>query len=149
MPGRRLQIASPAIFTPRAEPKWFSSARLRAAPMPAISSSSLCRIALRAAGPMRGDGEAVRLVAQALQEIQHRVARRQLERLDAVGVEPLAAGIAVRALGDRHQLHVVHAQVLPAPARAAESWPAPPSISTRSGQSVGRAALGLLLQRAA
>ena len=36
---------SPAIFTPGADPTWFSSARLRAGPMPSISSSSVTVVA--------------------------------------------------------------------------------------------------------
>src|ERR1700720_2703280 len=36
---------------------------------------------LRTARAVRCDGEPMRLVAQALEEIQHRVARRKLERL--------------------------------------------------------------------
>ena len=47
---------------------------------------------LRTPGAVGRDGEAVRLVAQSLEEIQNRVAWRQLERFGAVGVEPLAAG---------------------------------------------------------
>jgi hypothetical protein len=32
-PVRRLKVGQPAIFTPRAEPKWFSNARLRTTPI--------------------------------------------------------------------------------------------------------------------
>ena len=56
-----------------------------------------------ALGPVRADGEAVRLVAQALHEIERRIARRQLERRLARLEEGLAAGIAVPALGDADQ----------------------------------------------
>jgi hypothetical protein len=40
---RLLQVAQAGHVTPREEPKWFSSARLRAAPLPSIWSSSLVR----------------------------------------------------------------------------------------------------------
>jgi hypothetical protein len=47
--------------------------------MPLISSSSLCRIALRPASPVSRDRETMCLLAQTLQEIQHRILRRQLK----------------------------------------------------------------------
>src|SRR5437763_4599498 len=53
-----------------------------------------------AARPMRTDGESVRLVAQALDEIKHRIARRQLERIPSGDKERLPAGIAIRPFGD-------------------------------------------------
>ena len=56
---------------------------------------------LLAPGAMGADGEAVRLVAQALDEEQRRIARRQPERLAPLDEEGLAAGVAVGALGDR------------------------------------------------
>ena len=60
---------------------------------------------------MRADGEPVRLVAQPLQVVQHRIAGLQ-RKLPAAGqVEVLAAGVAVRALGDGHQGHVLHPQL--------------------------------------
>ena len=49
---------------------------------------------------MRADGEAMHLVAQALDEIEHRVAHRQHEGIPALDEEALAPGVAVRALGD-------------------------------------------------
>src|SRR6187551_1884287 len=54
-----------------------------------------------AAGAVGADGEAVGLVAQALDEIKQRVARRQLEWAAARHEESLASGVAVRSLGDR------------------------------------------------
>ena len=56
--------------------------------------------------PVRADGEAVRLVAQALDEVERRVARRQLERRLARLEEGLPAGVAVAALGDADDRHV-------------------------------------------
>ena len=59
---------------------------------------------------VRADGEAVRLVAQPLDEIEQRIARRQLERRAAGHEEGLAPGVAVRPLGDGDQRHVGDAQ---------------------------------------
>src|SRR5215510_16122853 len=53
-----------------------------------------------AALAMRSDGKAMRLVAQPLDEIQHGIARRQLEGCPAVHVEGFVAGVALRSLGD-------------------------------------------------
>src|SRR5690349_16361630 len=55
---------------------------------------------LLAAGAMRADGEAMDLVAQPLDEIEHRIAHRQRKRVLAPDKEALAAGVAVLALGD-------------------------------------------------
>ena len=66
---------------------------------------------LGAARPVRGDREAVGFIPEALEEIQHRVARRELEGFAAVHVKPFAAGITIRAFGDRDQLYVVHAEI--------------------------------------
>jgi hypothetical protein len=41
IPGAASRSANPAIFIPRAESRWFGNDFSRAAPMPAISSSSL------------------------------------------------------------------------------------------------------------
>src|SRR5215217_4367125 len=60
---------------------------------------SRCYLAL-ALRPMRPDREAVRLVAQALHEIERRVAWRQLQRRLSGQKEGLAAGVAVAPLGD-------------------------------------------------
>ena len=64
-------------------------------------------LAPRAVG---SDGEAVRLVAQALDEEQRRIARRKLERLAALDEEGLAPGVAVGALGDRGEPHALDAE---------------------------------------
>src|SRR5258708_10212660 len=56
-----------------------------------------------AARPMAADREAVRLVAQPLQKVEHRVARLELAGLPSVHEESLAAGGAVRPLSDRPQ----------------------------------------------
>src|SRR5262249_20499500 len=50
--------------------------------------------------PMRPNGEAMRLVAQALDEIERRIARLELERLAPRQEEGLEPGVAVRPLGD-------------------------------------------------
>src|SRR6185312_2176282 len=60
---------------------------------------------------MRTDGEAVRLVAQALDEIQERIARRQLERVLARYEEGLTSGLAILALCDPDERHVGDAEL--------------------------------------
>ena len=109
------------------------------APMPAISSSGEPRIALLAAGAMRADRKPVRLVAQALQEIEHRVARLEREG------RPARAERTARA---RHCGRVPwrcrrpRTSSMPSSAKiacAGVSWPWPPSISTRSGHCRARA----------
>ena len=52
---------------------------------------------------MGADGEAVRLVAQALQVVEHRVARFEPERRPAGDEEPLAPCLPVQPLGDGHE----------------------------------------------
>ena len=49
---------------------------------------------------MRAHREAMRLVAQPLHEIEHRIARLELERLASREKEGLEPGIALRPLGD-------------------------------------------------
>src|SRR6516165_11645711 len=60
---------------------------------------------LLAPGAMGSDGEAVRFVAQALDEEEGGIARRELERFPALYKEGLAARVAVGALGDRGERH--------------------------------------------
>ncbi len=55
---------------------------------------------LGAARPVAADGEAVGLVAQALQEIADGAVRRHQERLAAGQMDALAPGIALGPLGD-------------------------------------------------
>ena len=97
---------------------------------------------------MGADGEAVRLVAQPLDEIEHRIARLEHEGGPAGQMKMLAPGIAVRPLGDRHHGKVAEAQIRRAlPMRCAE-LAGPPSISTRSGHTAGwRPLLGILRGR--
>ena len=59
---------------------------------------------------MGADGEAVRLVAQALQEIEHGISRLEAEGLAPRHEEALAPGVAVRPLGDADQRHIVDAE---------------------------------------
>src|SRR5262249_4864620 len=71
------------------------------------------RLADVAAAPDAGprDGEAMRLVAQPLDEIERRIARLELERLapgQEEGLHP--AGVAVWAFGHRNQRHVDDAE---------------------------------------
>ena len=67
-----------------------------------LLQAGLAHIA-RAARPVRADGETMGLIAQPLDEIEHRIARRQLERVAAREEEGFAAGIAVRPFGDGDQ----------------------------------------------
>src|SRR5580704_10821599 len=57
----------------------------------------------RPARPVRADGKTMGFIAQPLDEIEHRVARRQLERVAAREEEGFAAGVAVRPLGNGDQ----------------------------------------------
>src|SRR6516165_1265578 len=71
-----------------------------------LLQASLAQIAL-AARPMRADGKAMSLVAQPLDKIQDRIARRQLERFAARNNERFAAGVTIGSLGngDDRNLH--------------------------------------------
>src|SRR5690242_6620972 len=51
---------------------------------------------------MRANGKTMGLIAQAFDEIEHRITRRQLERLTAWNKKGFPAGIAVRPFGDAH-----------------------------------------------
>ena len=73
--------------------------------------ASLADVAL-APGPMRADGELMRLVAQPLDEIEQGIARRQPEWLAAGYEEGLASGIAVETLGDRGKRNALNAERL-------------------------------------
>jgi len=70
-----------------------------------LLQAGLAQIAL-AARPVRTDGETMRLVAQPLDKIEHRIARRQLERVAAGKEEGFAAGVTIRPLGDGKERHV-------------------------------------------
>ena len=96
---------------------------------------------------MRADGEAMRLVAQALDEIKRGIARRQPERLAPRDEKHLASGVAVGPLGDGGQVTPVTPSSS-STARTASNWPRPPSIRIRSGAcgkaSGSEGALGVL-----
>src|SRR6266481_659803 len=59
---------------------------------------------------VRADREAMRLVAQPLDEIEHRVARLELERLASGQEEGLHPVVAVRAFGHRDERNVDDAE---------------------------------------
>src|SRR5262249_51560012 len=84
-----------------------------------LLQAGLAQVAL-APGAVRADREAVRLVAQALQEIQHRITRRQPNRFAPRNEEGLPAGIPVRPLGDRDERDVAHAKLVEGRARGTE-----------------------------
>ena len=87
-----------------------SSARLRVGPMPGISCKPASRMSrLRR---VRCEPIAKRCASSRRRshEIEHRVARRQPERLATGHEEGLAAGIAVQPLGDGDERHVGDAE---------------------------------------
>src|SRR5262245_25964462 len=63
-----------------------------------------------APGAMRADRKTVGLVAQPLHEVQHRIARLELEGLPPRQKERLHPGIAVRSLRDAHERNVGDAE---------------------------------------
>ena len=60
---------------------------------------------------VRADREAVRLVAQPLDEVEQRRPRRQPERRAPRHKERFAAGVTIRPFGDCHQRHVGDAKL--------------------------------------
>ena len=65
---------------------------------------------LFALGAVRADGEAVRLVAQTLHEVQHRIVGREAEGRLAGHEKALAAGVSVGAFGDARNGEAVQAE---------------------------------------
>ena len=61
-------------------------------------------------GAVGADDETVGLVAQALEEIEHRVARLQHERLASGEEDAFAPGVALRSLGDGRKRDVLKAK---------------------------------------
>ena len=111
MPATAFRSSMPARDTALAEPKCFSRRPLarRADAVDLVERIGADR--LRALGAVRADGEAMRLVAQALDEIEHGIARLEHEAALAAGnVEMLAAGVAVGPLGDADQRDIVNAE---------------------------------------
>ena len=66
-------------------------------------------------GAVRADRKAMRLVAQALQEIEDGVARVERERRPARQEETLAPGVAVRSLGDPGDRDIGDAELFETP----------------------------------
>jgi transposase len=133
-PSTALRSARLARLTALAEPKCAKQRALARRPDARHLVQRGRPDRLGALGAVRADGKAVRLVAQALDEIEHRVIVPQRERAAAGAVELLLAGVAVDPLGDAD-----HRRRPPPPSRhdlgaRAETCPAPPSISRRSGQ---------------
>ena len=91
----------------RAEPKTRSRARLRAGPTPGSVVEHRADLGLRAQLAVVGDGEAVRLVAQALHEVEGLRVGRQHDRLGASGQEHLLA-----LLGQADERQVVQAELI-------------------------------------
>src|SRR5262249_6389031 len=70
--------------------------------------------------PVRADCKAMRLVAQPLDEIEHRIARPELERLAPGHEEGLAPGVALGTFGDGDDGHVANAERVEGFARGRE-----------------------------
>ena len=87
---------------------------------------------LLAPGAMGADGEAMGLVAELLDTIKHGVARLEQQRLATLHVDALAAGIAVRSLGNSGELDLAKPELVEH-GHGRRQLPGPPSISTRSG----------------
>ena len=96
---------------------------------------------LRAVG---ADREAVRLVAEALDEVEHRIVVAQREGALARPVELLAARIAVDALGHAHDLDVLHAELRHDPGHG-RNLPGPPVDEEEIGPGAALA-VGVLLE---
>ena len=67
---------------------------------------------LLAPGAMGADGEAMGLVAELLDAIKHGVARLEQQRLAALHIDALAAGIAVRSLGNSGELDLAKPELV-------------------------------------
>src|SRR5439155_18754591 len=65
---------------------------------------------LLAAGPVRPDREAMRLVAQPLDEVEHRIARLEHEGRTPRHMEGLPSGVAVGSLGHTDKRYVSEAK---------------------------------------
>ncbi len=85
---------------------------------------------LLAAGTVGADGEAMGLVAERLDAIEHGIARLEQQRLAPLEINALAPGVAVGSLATAATLMSVRPSSS-STAVAAESCPGPPSISTR------------------
>src|SRR5262249_29803796 len=62
--------------------------------------------------PVRADREAMRLVPQPLDEIEHRVSRLEQEGLAPAHEEGLAPGVALRTLGDGDKRQIAKPELL-------------------------------------
>src|ERR1700737_567909 len=101
----------PAPATPRARAEMVQERLLSPRPDP---GNLVERRASERSGPLGAvgaDSKAVRLVSQALQEIEDRIPRAERERRPAGKKEALAPGVAVGPLGDRGDRHVVDAEL--------------------------------------
>ena len=134
IPGTAAICSTGASRTRLIEPNTLSSSRLRFGPTPG-------QVVERGAdGPSRpqvaviGDREAVRLVAQALDEVERRRGRRQDDR-----VGPVRAGTAPRAPWPGRPAAGRGGRARRGPPCAALTWPLPPSTMTRSGIAQRRA----------
>ena len=96
MPSTALRSSIAARLTALAVPKCMQQRALAAGADAADLVERVLDHLLLAPRPVRADGETVRLVAQPLDEIEHRVAHRQREGGLPRHEEALAPGLAVR-----------------------------------------------------
>src|SRR5947209_10485333 len=95
--SRRAEMVQERLLSPRPDPGNLVKRR---------ASERFCPL-----GAVSADGKAVRLVSQALQEIEDGIPRVERKRRPAGKEEALAPGVAVGSLGDRRDRHVVDAEL--------------------------------------
>ena len=107
MPGTAAISSTLALRSTRLDPNTRSSARLRAGPTPGQVVERRPGPSLGAHLAVVGDGEAVGLVAQALDQVERLRRRGQHDRVAATGQEQLLA-----LLGEARQRQVVEAELV-------------------------------------
>ena len=105
--GRGLQIRQARHLHPARRPEMVQQRPLPSRPNPLDLIQLTLPDGLRPPRPVRRDRKAVRLIPQPLQEIQHRITRRKLERRHPIGMQPLLLGVPVRPLDDDDQLDIL------------------------------------------
>src|SRR3984893_4862361 len=95
--SRRAEMVQERLLSPRPDPGHLVDRR---------GAERFCPF-----GAVGADGKAVRLVSQALQEIEDRIPWVERKRRPAGKKEALAPGVAVGPLGNRRDRHVVDAEL--------------------------------------
>ena len=106
-PGTVASSATEADFTPARLPNRSSSWRRRLGPTPGMLSSSEVIVRVRAALPVVGQPEAVRLVARPLQQAKRGAPAREPEALGPPGQEDL-----LLPLGQAHHRNRAEAELV-------------------------------------